>query len=211
MRLYTPFIKLKDLKQFQAKYSNWPPRSASPSIAIEPWGKNLFWLNASKTAEFRDHPDAPPWDFVKPQWIRDELRLGLLRPGENPNAFIPSTYGYLDKSFEGNDVDIYGTSEENETWLVITDYRKRPLTWLSLADIQAIAEKMEEFEKGFEEISKFADTVNEAVRSDDMMKRQLVEVGDKFRTYRRGRWMKPRHDYGGRGARTGRLRLKRTT
>lgn len=202
MRLYTPFLKLKDVKRFQAKYPNWPPKSASPSIAIEPWGKNLFWFNASKTAEFTDHPDAPPWDFVKPEWLRDELRLGLLKPGENPNAFIPSTYGYLDED---------GASSGEETWLVITDYRKRPLAWLSLDEFAAMAEKMEIFEKGFDEIGKMADSINEAVSSEDTAKRQLVEVGDKFRTYRRGRWMKPRHDYGGRGARTGRLRLKRRT
>jgi hypothetical protein len=203
MRLYTPFLKLKDVKRFQAKYANWPPKSASPAIAIEPWGKNFFWLNASKTAEFTDHPDAPPWDSMRPPWLRDEVRLGLLLPSENPNAFIPSTHGYMD--------DPPVSLAQNIPYLVITDFRKRPLAWLTLEDVEALAGRLYAFGASFDEFDKLANDINLSVASDDAAKRQLVEAGDKFRTYRRGRWMKPRHDYGCRGARSGRLRLKRRT
>ena len=202
MRLYTPFIKTKDLKRFQAKYSNWPPRSASPSLAIEPWGKNFFWLNAPVNSEFTDHPDAPPWDFVRPAWLQDQVRLGLLLPSENPNALIPSTHGYTDAP---------DAALHTETFLVVTDFRKRPLAWLTLDDVRKLASEMDNISASLEKFGEMAKAVNEAVDADDTEKRQQLEIGNKFRTYRRGRWMKPRHDYGCRGARSGRLRLKRRT
>jgi hypothetical protein len=193
IRLYKPFLKLKDIKQLQAMYPNFPPKDGSPPIVLEPWGKNLFVYHAKRNVDFKGDDRAPPSNW--PNWLVEKRRLGMLLPGEDPNELI-----------DGGD-RIGGSAV---TQLCITDFRKRIQTHLTKDDFHAIKDRLEELKKAMNAAEIAAQRLNEMESVDRTASRQQVETeGDRFRIYRKGRWMKPRHHAGGRGAMTGRLRLPR--
>jgi len=209
MRLYKPFLKLADLRRFQAKYPNWPPPDASPPIVLEPYGKNIFVYNSRRDVELRGDPRAVPWDDTRPDWVIEENKLSLLRKGEDPNDYIlPHNKKHLDLT----EADCNMRENQLETVVCITDFRKRPITWLTADDFRFIKANLPKILKMMEDFEPVVEAMNKKADADDGEKRQSVEVGlDKTRTYRRGRWIKPRHDKGGRGARSGRVRQKRVT
>ena len=207
MRLYKPFLKLADLRKFQAKFPNWPPPGASPPIVLEPYGKNIFVYNSRPDVELRGDPRAVPWDDTKPEWMIEENKLSLLSESQDPNDYLLATnMKHLDLTEE----DCNKVENQVETVVCITDYRKRPLTWLLAEDFKQLHDNMPQLLQWFDEFDKVTEEYNRTADADDAEKRQDVELGlDKTRTYRRGRWMKPRHDKGGRGARSGIIRQKR--
>ena len=207
MRLYKPFIKLRDIKRFQVQYPHWPPKDASPSFAMEPWGKNWFVFNGRVNVELKGDTRAPPWVDTRPEWLIEENKLSLLKDGEDPNDFL-LPFNKADLSPE----ELNQPSNQTETVLAVTDFRKRPLTFLSPEDFRMIKANLSNIRKWMDEYEIKCKMINEAIAADDSVKRQAVELDlNKTRIYRRGRWMKPRHDKGGRGARSGRIRLKRKT
>lgn len=206
MRLYKPFLRIKDIQRFQAKFRFWPPPDASPPIAIEPWGKNLFVYNARKNVELRGDPRAPTWEHTRPDWLIEQQKLGLLLPGEDPNDFIFST-----NQRDLPEEEFNNSEHHQETVLAVTDFRKRPLTFLSQEEFLALIDNMPLIMKMMEDVEKDCKALNqEKEKENEIVRVQHVEHNvDTARVHRRGRWMKPRHDKGGRGARSGRIRMKR--
>ncbi|KAF4736745.1 hypothetical protein FOZ62_011975 [Perkinsus olseni] len=120
MRLrHPPFIFVKNIKRWQAKFRFWPPKDASPVQPIEPWGKQFFVYNARPNVELKGDPRRPDEDISRPKWMRDEIALSLLRPGENPNDYIMATH---EKDLTPEEAD-ENPEYQVETVLCITDFR----------------------------------------------------------------------------------------
>ncbi|KAF4735206.1 hypothetical protein FOZ63_019171, partial [Perkinsus olseni] len=133
MRLrHPPFIFVKNIKRWQAKFRFWPPKDASPVQPIEPWGKQFFVYNARPNVELKGDPRRPDEDISRPKWVpfimRDEIALSLLRPGENPNDYIMMSATFSLVAAVGRDDLTPEEADENpeyqvETVLCITDFR----------------------------------------------------------------------------------------
>jgi hypothetical protein len=125
-----PFLNQVDIKRFKAKHRFWPPLDSSPVVAIEPWGKQFFVYNGMKNVEVRGDPRAPDWGNTRPRWWREDIALSLLKKGEDPNQVLEC---------ETIPEEVANEVENMvHTNLCVTDFRRRPLMYLSIDELQRI-------------------------------------------------------------------------
>lgn len=174
-----PFLRSVDIQRLRAKHRFWPPPDASPVIAIEPWGKQLFVYNGLKNLEVRGDARAPDWGATRPQWWREDVALSLLRPGESPAEVL-----------SGESVDEESLNElENQTHthLCVTDFRRRPLMYLTRPELATLRSNLEFFKA---ELDKFGAQVR-AREAAEIESLNIQTEDDKYMHIRRGRMMNP--------------------
>ena len=174
-----PFLNKVDIKRFQARYRNWPPQDASPVVAIEPWGKQFFVYNGIKNVEIQGDSRAPDWGNVRPQWWKEDIALSLLKPGEDPNQVLKGERMPEEKLSEVENM--------THTHLCVTDFRRRPLFYLSRDELNTIREKL-----GY--IKEQLDVFKSKVVEDESKKIEALNIqleDNKYMHIRRGRMMNP--------------------
>ena len=175
-----PFLSPVDIKRFRVKYRFWPPPDASPVVAIEPWGKQMFVYNGVKDVEIVGDPRAPDWGNTRPEWWRESIALSLLKPGEDPNAVL---------SREKIPEETANRPENmTHTHLCITDFRRRPLMYLSAEEFGELRENLSFIKEQLSVFRKRLKTTNEA---EEIEKLNFRLEDDKYMHIRRGRIMNP--------------------
>ncbi|CAD7940454.1 unnamed protein product [Amoebophrya sp. A120] len=148
LKAWRPALSVERQQWWNAMWPHWPPKDATPLMAIEPFGKNLFVHNA-RSADVNALPDPrapcqldhrPDWvqdQFVKdcgPETMRQETRLwpSATKTGD---TFPCSSHG---KPRVGNfyrqrlDPRAQERPEaRQQPMLCLTDYRRRVLGYLS--------------------------------------------------------------------------------
>lgn len=175
-----PFLQEVQIKRFQAKYKFWPPPDASPVIAIEPWGKQFFVYNGIPNVEVKGDARAPDWGAARPRWWREEIALSLQRPGENPNEILTRE--------DVPEHDLNSVGNMTQTHLCVTDFRRRPLLYLSMEELKTVRANLESIKS---EIEKFKQTLRpeNPAHQLDQLNYQLED--NKYMHIRRGRIMNP--------------------
>ena len=174
-----PFLRKVDVVRNKAKYRFWPPPDASPVIPIEPWGKQFFVYNGAKNVEILGDSRAPEWGSTRPQWWREDIALSLLKEGENPNQVLSNETAPEEALNEpGN---------QTHPHVCVTDFRRRPLMYLSKEELKCITDNLDFIEA---EMEKFGAQVrkNEA---EEIEKLDADLDDDKYMHIRRGRMMNP--------------------
>jgi hypothetical protein len=174
-----PFLNKIDIKRFQAKSRFWPPPDASPVTAIEPWGKQFFIYNGLRNIELIGDARAPEWGAVRPQWWLEDIAVSLLKPDEDPNQILTGL------SFPEEVLN--EPENQTHTHLCVTDFRKRPLMYLSQAELSTIRENLAGIKQ---ELAKFKAQVERSEAKEIDRLNNLLE-DDKYRHIRRGRIMNP--------------------
>ena len=174
-----PFLNKVDIQRFKARFRHWPPPDSSPVVAIEPWGKQFFVYNGIKNVELKGDSRAAEWGTTRPKWWREEIALSLLKPGEDPNQIL-----------SGENLPEEHLNEfqnQTETHLCVTDFRKRPLMYLTEEELSALQDKLDSVE---EEMDNFKAKLvkNEAA---EIEKLNTLLEDDKYMHIRRGRVMNP--------------------
>jgi len=160
-----PFLTRLAIRRWQARFPHWPPKSGSPATPIEPWGKTFFVYNAPAGVEFLGDPRAPPSSDIRPAWVRDEDRVSMLRHGERletvdtagvRSAASSSMSGLVTSAAADNIAEheddlvrrrASDAAEKNpgtETLLCATDFRKRPMLYLSPVEWAEFVRKLPE-------------------------------------------------------------------
>merc|ERR1739848_895938 len=129
----------------------WPPNDASPPKPIEPWGKQFIVYNARRDVEIHGDPRAPTLEDIRPRWIQDEIVASMLTPADRMEVFTNPEWL--------SPADADNPRNQSETKLCITDYRQRPLMYLSpdewaefLVALPALKEKLKEYREMLEEM-----------------------------------------------------------
>jgi hypothetical protein len=174
-----PFLNKLDIQRFKAKFRFWPPPDASPVIAIEPWGKQFFVYNGIKNVEIRGDSRAPDWGTTRPKWWREDIALSLLKPGEDPNQVLSG------ESIPEEGLNYF--QNQTQTHLCVTDFRKRPLMYLTRDELRVIRENLKNVEQEMEKLGTKL-VKNEAV---ELEKLNSMLEDDKYMHIRRGRIMNP--------------------
>ena len=168
-----------DIKRFHAKFRFWPPPDASPVVAIEPWGKQFFVYNGLKDVELKGDSRAPDWGSTRPRWWREDIALSLLKPGEDPNQILTG---------ESIPEEVLNEPRSQmHTHLCITDFRRRPLMYLSRAELACLRSNLESMKS---EMAKFkAKVAEDEAKQLDRLNNSLDD--NKYLHIRRGRIMNP--------------------
>ena len=130
-RVDKPFMRKAEMLRWQARFPRWIPKDASPSIPIEPFGKNLFIYNARPDVELHGDPRAPTWEDTRADWLLTEQRLSL----GGPRAPAPLRQEEADDK-----------AYQLETKLCVTDFRKRVLFYLSPHELEELAAQLGEIQ-----------------------------------------------------------------
>ena len=174
-----PFLRKVDVAREKARNRFWPPPDASPVVAIEPWGKQFFVYNSVRNVEIVGDSRAPDWGSTRPRWWREDIALSLLRKDEDPNEVL---------SHETVDEQTLN-SVENQTHahLCVTDFRMRPLMYLSKQELETVLDNLD-FVEG--EMEKFRSRIpkNDAAEIEEI---NNALFDDKYMHIRRGRVMNP--------------------
>ena len=172
-----PFLLDSQIKQYQARFPFWPPRDASPVIPIEPWGKQFFVYNGIRNVEVRGDARAPDWGSARPRWWQEDIALSLQLPGEDPNEIFSSP----------KTEELEEASSQTSTHLCVTDFRKRPLIYLSIDELKTVRDNLKSIQL---EMDKFATKVGENTAGNlEKLNYQLDD--NKYMHIRRGRVMNP--------------------
>jgi hypothetical protein len=175
-----PFLNSIDIKRFKAKHRFWPPPDSSPVIAIEPWGKQFFVYNGIKNVEIRGDPRAPDWGNTRPRWWREDIALSLLKDGEDPNQVLEG---------EAMPEEMANKSDNMRyTTLCVTDFRKRPLMYLSREELGVIRENLQNIKA---ELQNFKAKLEGTSEAREMEKLNMQLEDNKYMHIRRGRIMNP--------------------
>jgi hypothetical protein len=175
-----PFLTPLEIKRFRAKYRFWPPQDASPVIAIEPWGKQMFVYNGMKDVEIVGDPRAAEWGNVRPQWWRESIALSMLKPGEDPNRVL---------SMETASEDAANNDENmTHTHLCITDFRRRPLMYLNSDELNVLVDNLSQIK---EQLAVFRAKLKSTNEAEQIEKLNSRLEDDKYMHIRRGRVMNP--------------------
>ena len=174
-----PFLRSVDIQRFRAKHRFWPPPDSSPVIAIEPWGKQFFVYNGVRNVEIKGDARAPDWGATRPQWWREDVAMSLLRDGESP-AEVLSGESVAEESLNEPE-------NQTHTHVCVTDFRRRPLMYLSPAELETLRTNLASFKA---ELARFSAQVraNEAA---EIEKLNVQLDDDRYMHIRRGRIMNP--------------------
>lgn len=211
-----PFLNRLAILRWKARYPFWPPQDASPVTPIEPWGKQFFVYNAPHGVEFKGDPRAPTLDHVRPAWIRDMDAVSMLQ-GSDDNRLLGTTIGghKLAPTLAGRRAAAAKVGAGGAPMLCATDYRQRPLMFLSPDEWAAFRQQIPKLREELQRCQEKIDSLDQrGVHMRDYYLR-LKWVEDKHKDKRRGVMM-----YGGNSGRSyesatmgirARERLKRTT
>lgn len=174
-----PFLRKVDVVRNKAKYRFWPPPDASPVIPIEPWGKQFFVYNGVKNVEIIGDSRAPDWGTTRPRWWREDIALSLLKEEENPDQVLSN------ETVPEESLNVPGN--QTHAHMCVTDFRRRPLMYLSKEELKCITDNLDFIET---EMEKFGAQVrkNEA---EEIEKLDDALEDDKYMHIRRGRMMNP--------------------
>jgi hypothetical protein len=174
-----PFLRKVEVTRQRARYRFWPPPDASPVIPIEPWGKQFFVYNSVRNVELVGDSRAPDWGSTRPRWWREDIALSLLKPGEDPNQILTN------ESVDEQTLNL--PVNQTHAHLCVTDFRMRPLMFISKAEVEVILENLDNVEK---EMKKLKSEIpkNEA---EDIEEINNALFDDKYMHIRRGRVMNP--------------------
>jgi hypothetical protein len=177
-----PFLKKIEIDRFRAKYMHWPPKDASPVIAIEPWGKQFFVFNGVKNVEIVGDSRAPDWGNTKPTWWREEVALSLLKPGEDPNEVGIGSGENKDPA------ELESVENMTNTHLCVTDFRKRPLLYFSKEELTELKHQLPYLKEHMEKFKRRLPQKDEAA---ELETRNIQTEDHKYMHIRRGRIMNP--------------------
>ncbi|CAD7953449.1 unnamed protein product [Amoebophrya sp. A25] len=83
LKAWRPWLSLERAQWWHAMFPHWPPKDATPLMAIEPFGKQLFVhrVRSSKETQGLGDPRAPCQLDLRPDWVQeDHIReLGVTR------------------------------------------------------------------------------------------------------------------------------------
>jgi hypothetical protein len=174
-----PFLRKVDIARFKARHRFWPPPDASPVIPMEPWGKQVFVYNSVRNVELVGDSRAPDWGNARPQWWREDIALSFLKEGEDPNQILSNE----NVAEEG----LNEPENQTHTHVCVTDFRQRPLMYLSREELETVRENLEFFKS---EMTKFESRIPKNV-AEEIEREQLATEDDKYMHIRRGRMMNP--------------------
>ena len=174
-----PFLRKVDIQRFKARFKFWPPPDASPVVAIEPWGKQLFVFNGIKNVEIKGDSRAPSWGTTRPEWWREKIALSLLKESEDPRKVLSGE--------RMPEESLNSFENQTHTHLAICDFRARPLMYLSQDELRKLRENLDVIKS---ELTKFKKCLprNEA---EEVEKLNSLLDDDKYMHIRRGRMMNP--------------------
>jgi len=175
-----PFLNPTEIKRFRSKHRFWPPPDASPVVAIEPWGKQLFVYNGVNDVEIVGDPRAPGWDTTRPQWWRESIALSMLKPGEDPNKVL---------SMESIGEEAANKPENmTHTHLCVTDFRRRPLMYMNPEELKVVRENLAYIK---EQLAVFRNKLKPNNEAEEIERMRAGLEDDKYMHIRRGRIMNP--------------------
>jgi hypothetical protein len=174
-----PFLRKIDVARFKAKHRFWPPPDASPVIPIEPWGKQLFAFNGVRNVEIVGDSRAPDWGSTRPRWWREDIALSLLKPGEDSNQVLVNE--------TTPEEDLNDPQNQTHTHLCVTDFRMRPLMYLSKEELETLVNNLAVVKEQMDEFKKRVQTDKAA----EIEKLNIALDDDKYMHIRRGRVMNP--------------------
>eukprot|EP00746_Dinoflagellata_sp_MGD_P086151 gnl/MRDRNA2_/MRDRNA2_34078_c0_seq1.p1 gnl/MRDRNA2_/MRDRNA2_34078_c0~~gnl/MRDRNA2_/MRDRNA2_34078_c0_seq1.p1 ORF type:complete len:249 (+),score=58.64 gnl/MRDRNA2_/MRDRNA2_34078_c0_seq1:127-873(+) len=173
-----PFLEPGMIERWKLRWRFWPPRDASPPKPIEPWGKQFIVYNARQDVEVHLDPRAPTLEDIRPRWMQDDIVASMLSPGDrmkvftNPERMTPA--------------DADDPRNQKETMLCITDFRQRPLLYLSpnewaefVAALPALRSELKKYREKLEDMG-----IEEEITQRE--KDLRLNVVDKYREKRIG-------------------------
>lgn len=90
-----PFMSTEKIKWWKARFPHWPPKDATPPLAIEPFGKQFFVYHARKHVQAFGDPRAPCSADLRPEWVQDDRQreMGLFGGSEASSGSVVGAAG----------------------------------------------------------------------------------------------------------------------